>query len=175
MPQAELEERVVLTGLGGEPPSDPAGFAEWVSPHLGVLSALAIREVGPNDADDVVQDALVRAWRRRLTYRAERGSPRAWLVGVLLDRARRRRTRAARPLRQQHVAGDGAVPDALVHLDIENAVRALPRRQREVITLYYLADLGVDEVADLLRISSGTVKSHLHDAREALKIALEQR
>jgi RNA polymerase sigma factor (sigma-70 family) len=169
---AELKERAGLTGAGvGEAPADPVGFAAWVSPHLGVLSAIAVREVGANDADDVVQDALVRAWRRRSTYRAERGSPRAWLVGVLFDQARRWRMRSVPRLRSQHAAADDAASDPLARL----AVRALPRRQREVITLIYLADLGVDEVAALLQISSGTVKSQLHDAREALKTVLEHR
>jgi RNA polymerase sigma-70 factor (ECF subfamily) len=58
-------------------------------------------------------------------------------------------------------------------LDVEEVVRRLPRRQREVVTLYYLADLSVAEVAHLLGISVGSVKAHLSDARSALRARLE--
>ena len=53
------------------------GFDAWVAPHLPLLRVLAAREVGDADADDVVQDALVRAWRRRHTFDPGRGSVRA--------------------------------------------------------------------------------------------------
>jgi RNA polymerase sigma factor (sigma-70 family) len=150
-------------------------FAAWVSPHLAVLAALAVREVGSADAEDVVQDALVRAWRRRSTYRQDRGSSRAWLVGVLLDQARRHRVRR-RPATvfSRDRAGRTEPVSPADRLDVEHAIRALPRRQREVITLYYLADLSVFEIGQLLGISAGSVKSHLHDARARLRVALEE-
>lgn len=111
---------------------DEAGFDDWVAPHLGVLRALAVREVGANDADDVVQDVLIRAWRRRRTYRAERGTARAWLVGVLFDQVRRRRVRARSFPRPSGAEGGEVGVESAVgsRLDVENAVMALPRRQR---------------------------------------------
>lgn len=57
--------------------------------------------------------------------------------------------------------------------DLARAIAGLSRRQREVITLHYLADLSVDEVGMVLAIAPGSVKSHLFDARRALRIALE--
>ncbi len=53
-------------------------------------------------------------------------------------------------------------------------MQALPRRQREVVTLHYLADLPLVEVAAVLGISIGSVKSHLFDARAALRTTLEK-
>lgn len=59
-------------------------------------------------------------------------------------------------------------------LDVDAAIRALPRRQREVVTLYYLADLSVTDVAAVLGISAGTVKSQLSDARARLRASLQE-
>jgi RNA polymerase sigma factor (sigma-70 family) len=148
-------------------------FATWVGPHTAVLAAVAIREVGSAAAEDVVQDALVRAWRRRSTYRADRGSVRSWLVAVLLDQARRHRTRRpSLPVvvdpAQQLSAGTAE------RLTLEAAIATLPRRQRQVVTLHYLADLPVTEIATLLDIATGSVKSALHDARSALRRQLEE-
>jgi RNA polymerase sigma-70 factor (ECF subfamily) len=155
---------------------DAVEFDAWVGPHVAVLRAVAIREVGPHDADDVVQDTLVRAWRRRSTYRADLGSAKAWLVAILLDQVSRRRTRTRLHLLVA-LNGSGVVADNTRtgdRLDVEDAVRQLPRRQREVITLFYLADLSVEEVAGVLGITPGSVKSHLFDARSALRSALEK-
>lgn len=52
---------------------DAVEFSDWVAPHAVVLHAVAIRQAGLHAADDLVQDALVRAWRRRSTYRTDRG------------------------------------------------------------------------------------------------------
>jgi RNA polymerase sigma factor (sigma-70 family) len=157
----------------GDPP-ETDDFAKWIRAHLAVLSALAVREVGVADAEDVVQETLMRAWRRRSTYDPARGSARAWLVGVLLDQARRHRVRG-RGRRRFAVPERLAAAAPAEHLDLELAIRDLPRRQREVVTLHYLADLPVAEVATVLGISEGSVKSHLFDARAKLRTALEHR
>ena len=59
-------------------------------------------------------------------------------------------------------------------MDIDRAVMGLPRRQREVVSLFYLADLSVAEVAGVLGVSAGTVKSQLHAARARLRAELEE-
>jgi RNA polymerase sigma-70 factor, ECF subfamily len=136
-------------------PASPAAmdggeFAAWVGPHLAVLSAVAARMVGAVDAPDVVQDALLRAWWRRSTYAPDRGSPRAWLLAIVLDRARRHRWRISIERRGRALA-DGGGSETVIHpseglrIDIERAIADLPRRQREVVALYYLADLSVEQ------------------------------
>jgi RNA polymerase sigma factor (sigma-70 family) len=58
-------------------------------------------------------------------------------------------------------------------LDLRRAVAALPDRMRAAVCLHYLADLPVDEVAAALEVSTGTVKSNLHDARTRLRSVME--
>jgi RNA polymerase sigma-70 factor (ECF subfamily) len=156
-----------------------AEFAAWVAPHLSALTAVATHQLGRNDAADVVQETLLRAWRRWNTYRPDRGSPRAWLLAILGDQLRRYRMRR-RPRGEVFVADDSSAWPVISaetgpRLDLERAVRQLPKRQQQVVVLHYLADLGVQEVAGLLGISDGSVKSHLSAARDALRIALEER
>jgi RNA polymerase sigma-70 factor (ECF subfamily) len=153
---------------------DVTSFDAWVAPHRAVLLALAWREVGPVVAEDVVQACLLRAWQRWSTFDPSRGSARAWLVGILLDRARRHRTRNLRRADPwPDSASDAGTADPLQRLDVEQAVRALAPRQREVVVLHYLADLPVTEVAQLLDISEGAVKAQLFDARARLRAVLE--
>ncbi|MEO6910771.1 MAG: sigma-70 family RNA polymerase sigma factor, partial [Edaphobacter sp.] len=58
--------------------------------------------------------------------------------------------------------------DHYENIDIARHLKALPEIQREVITLFYLQEKSIDDVAELLDLPSGTVKSHLHRARRAL-------
>lgn len=155
-------------------PATADGFAHWVSPHLAALSALAERQVGPAAGPDVLQEALLRAWRRRQTYRGDRGGPRAWLVAILLDQARRHRTRWRWTNSAIQVPASELAGPSGDRVDIERALARLSRRQRQVITLYYLADLAVAEVAVVLGISESSVKAHLSAARAALKTLLEE-
>lgn len=150
--------------------SSGSDFADWVAPHLGVLSAMAIRQVGRADADDLVQEVLLRAWRGLATYDASRGSVRAWLAGILF-RATPRRPRDV-VLDTTTAAALSGVPELTEELDL--AIASLPRRQLQVVTLHYLADLPVDEIAQALGISVGSVKSHLFDARANLRKALNR-
>ena len=142
-------------------------FDAWVAPHRPVLLGVAAREVGGADAEDVVQDAVLRAWQKRHTFDERRGSPRAWLLAIVLDRCRRHRVR-----RRLDVAQLSAAPadwDVDVRLDVEALVQSLPRRQRQVVTLHYLADLAVEEIAAVLGLSESSVKTHLSKGRRSLR------
>ena len=112
-------------------------FDAWVSPHLPRMARVAARLAPAADRDDVVQEALSRAWRRRSTFDPDRGSAAAWLAAIVAGEARRARGRTKPSLELV----DRAVEDTRRDLDLERAVAALPARQREAVDLHYFAGL----------------------------------
>ncbi len=152
-------------------PDAAEDFADWVSPHLRVMAHLASRLAPDRDQDDVVQEALVRAWRKRHQYDASRGSPRTWLLAITADQARRARRRA----RPDRAIGEFSLVDhsADERVDVEHAVACLPHRQQLAVNCYYFAGLTVTETAAVMRCSPGTVKSTLSDARDRLRQLLD--
>jgi RNA polymerase sigma-70 factor, ECF subfamily len=140
-------------------------FGEWVAPHASAMRQLAARLAGRSDGEDVVQDSLVRAWRRRATFRPERGTPRAWLLAIVADQARQRRRRRRPPELVAHADAAEFEPD----VDLERAIARLADRQRLAVELHYFIGLGVKEVAEVMGCAEGTVKSTLADARARLR------
>ena len=145
----------------------PADFARWVEPHLTVLTRYAARHVAPADRDDVVQEALIRAWQRWSTYDESRGTPVAWLLGIVADRCRRHRTR--QPAGLVELVEHGAPPVPAHDIDLERALDDLSRRQREAVDLHYFVGLDVATVAEVMGCAPGTVKATLHQARARLR------
>jgi RNA polymerase sigma-70 factor (ECF subfamily) len=65
--------------------------------------------------------------------------------------------------------GQAAMPDlAAGDPEFWAAIRSLPRRQAQVVALYYLEDRSIAEIAEILAVTNGTVKRHLHDGRRSL-------
>jgi RNA polymerase sigma-70 factor (sigma-E family) len=121
------------------------------------------------EAEDLAQEACTRAclrWRRL-------DNPHAWVVHVTtnlaFDRFRRLRTAAkfGRPAPATTIEAD------VRHLDLHRALAKLPKRQRQVIALRYLADLTETQIAAELGCSPGTVKSHAARGLHALRTTLD--
>jgi RNA polymerase sigma factor (sigma-70 family) len=145
-------------------------FAEWVEPHLPALARLAARLAPDGERDDVLQEALARAWRKRSTFDPARGTPLTWLLAITADQARRARRRV-RPLAL--FAAGATVRSIDDRLDLELAVARLPERQRLAVDCFYFVGLSVAETAAVMRCAEGTVKSTLSDARARLARILE--
>jgi RNA polymerase sigma factor (sigma-70 family) len=145
-----------------------ADFEHWVSPHWTAMTHFAVRLVGPSDGEDVVQDALAVAWRKRAQFDTARGSARSWLLALVFDQARKTQRRAMRRIR--FVAQREASVSAPVELavDLERAVRQLSDRQKLAVDLFYYLDLPIVEVATVMGCTEGTAKSTLSDARTRL-------
>jgi RNA polymerase sigma-70 factor, ECF subfamily len=140
------------------------------------MLAYAIRLTGDRDAaEDVVQDALVRAWRNPHSLTESSGSTRSWLFTVLrnivVDQARARRVRGGETLdiaadepvesdRTEHVVNTVVLADALSRLSAMH---------REALELIYLEGLEVAQAADRLGVPVGTIKSRTYYALRALR------
>lgn len=145
-------------------------FIEWVRPSLPAMARLAARLSPPGERDDVVQEALARAWSKRSQFDPARGSASNWLLAITADQARKARRRR-RPLALfESSAGVRSIDD---HVDIEYAVANLPARQRLAVDCYYFVGLSVGETAAVMGCAEGTVKSTLSDARARLQRLLE--
>jgi RNA polymerase sigma-70 factor, ECF subfamily len=153
---------------------ETARFAEWAGPSLLAMTRLAKRLAPHADPDDVVQEALVRAWQKWHQFDPERGSPSTWLLAITADQARsarRSRLRRLRVVDDTAQAPEAAAPatDVAADLDLDRAVTDLPRRQRLAVELHYFVGLTVDETAAVMDCAPGTVKSTLFDARARLR------
>jgi len=135
------------------------------------MSRLAARLAPNADRDDVVQDALVRAWRKRDQYDESRGTAAKWLLAITADQARRARRRRRPFALVAEITVPTGLPDDRV--DLEAAVARLAGRQKLAVDCFYFVDLSVAETAAVMGCSEGTVKSTLSDARKRLRRLLE--
>lgn len=154
---------------------DQAQFAQWVRNYRGYLFRAAWALSGERAAaQDLVQETLAIAWRARHQLR-DVDAVHGWLYRIL-------RREAGRVWRAREAAGEwddvecesvpDRSPDAAARLDVVDALQRLSPLHREVLVLFYLADVSYAEMAQALDIPEGTVMSRLNRAREALRLLL---
>jgi RNA polymerase sigma-70 factor, ECF subfamily len=128
----------------------------------------------PSEAEDIAQDALLRAWRRRSTLRdAERRTQ--WLAAIVRNEAFRQHARI-RPdpiavVELYEGAEDERVVAAVEQADLRAALKLLSDRDRRLLDMRYREDLTQGAIAARLGIPEGTVKVRLHRARNKLRRA----
>lgn len=124
------------------------------------------------DAEDAVQEAFVRAMGARSFQRAI--NPEAWLrtTAMNVQRNRWRKLRNFAAVQSRLLEGPPDPLDLGDRVDVIEALRSLPRAQREVVALNHIADLPVEQIADELAVPIGTVKSRLKRGRDALAVLL---
>nr|WP_281497231.1 sigma-70 family RNA polymerase sigma factor [Ornithinimicrobium sp. F0845] len=131
-----------------------------------LVHGLARKAVGPVEAEDVTQQVFLSAWRARETYSPDHGPLGAWLVGitrrVVADTLRVRRRSAQVP-----VADDQDVPEGRWEdvdrddlLSVYEELERIGDPPRQILLLAYVHDKTQKEIAELLDLPLGTVKTH---------------
>lgn len=132
------------------------------------MAAVSLVAGSRDAAEDAVQEALVRAWERSPDI--DIMSLPAWVTRVSLNlaKSRLRRVRAESRARARLGPATERPEPGAANTDVERALRSLSRRQREVVVLRYYLGMDVAEIADVLAVSEGTIKTLLFRARRAL-------
>lgn len=176
-PPPQDEERLLVERARG---GDTAAFRELVERHQDRAYGLALRMLrSAAEAEEVAQDAFVRAWRALPRFRGEAAFG-TWLHAIVarraIDRAavlERRRAREtsfeevgdlAEPAESSEDTGRDEIGTRLAPL-----LERLSGAQRAAVTLYYYEDRSVEEVARILGMPENTVKTHLSRARATLR------
>lgn len=154
---------------------DGRAFDALYEANVGRVYALCLRMSGDRrSAEELTQDVFVRAWRRIVTFRGASAFS-TWLhrvaVNVVLDERKRRSRRPAELTSEGNdelAAASGVPTDPAIRLDLERALATLPERSRMALVLYAVEGYRYEEVAELMDISVGTVKSHIHRGRAQL-------
>jgi RNA polymerase sigma-70 factor (ECF subfamily) len=169
--------------LAGMTAGDPDAAAAFVARFQRRVFGLAITIVGdPRTAEDVAQEALLRAWRHGSTYDPRRGSVVTWLLSITrnmaIDVMRVRRPTAVDPdTLLDHLSTDDAGPPEMVvaYDDAERlriALGTLPSEQRRAVVLAGIGGLSAREVAEREGIPLGTAKTRIRTAMQRLRLAL---
>lgn len=184
--QGDVDDRQLMSRLAA---GDREALAPLVERHHRRLYRIALAYLRrPEEAQDVVQEAFVRVCCAAGRWNAAR-APAPWLsriaVNLAIDRWRRNRRRADTfsPLAEHDheamLADTGTPPDRRVESRetaelLRSALAALPERQRAVVTLRHYQELSLEEIAETLGISLGTVKSSLHRALAQMRRGLSR-
>lgn len=166
---------------------DEAAFGELFERHAEAVWNHAYRLTGSwSAAEDLTSNTFLTAWRRRADVTLVRDSALPWLYTVAANAARdehrgaRRRLRLLRKVPDPPVVADHA-DSVAERLDgeqrvreIVEAVRTLPKSQREVVELCLLGDVSVADAAALLTVAEVTVRAHLSRGRARLRTLLKE-
>lgn len=176
---AETDATVIMLSL-----EEPTRFGEVFRRHAPALHRYAARRLGGPDADDVVAETFHIAFRKRDRYDPARPDARPWLWRIaanLVRRHHRTETRHYRALARTGVDPvlEGFADRVSARVDAQSvskplaaALAGLSARDRDVLLLVAWGDLTYEEVASVLSVPVGTVRSRLHRARKRVRAAL---
>ena len=174
------EEVMVLLRDG-----NPDAFSVFYDRHGGAAYSLAYRIAGDrNVAEDITQEAFMSIWRSRARFDRERGSVRAWVLGIVHHRAidalrrnsgHQRRRASAEGIEERFEAPertDVEVARREEAAEVRDAIDALPGEQQKVVELAYFGGFTHKKIAEMLDTPVGTIKGRMRLGLEKLRRAL---
>jgi RNA polymerase sigma-70 factor (ECF subfamily) len=180
-----LADEDLMTLVDGK---DPDAFEVFYDRHGGAAYSLAHRIAGdPGLAEDVTQEAFLSIWRSRARFDPARGSVRAWVLGIVRNRAIDALRSAARPapkldhddesLLESQPAGERTDVEAIRRETagrLGQALRLLPREQSQVIELAYFGGFSHAEIAEMIGAPLGTIKGRMRLGLEKIRVTLAE-
>jgi RNA polymerase sigma-70 factor (ECF subfamily) len=168
MAQAMEDDRIKDAIAG-----DAVAFETLITPLLEPAFKLATLLLGnPDEAEDAVQEAAVRAWSRMSQLRGDRSRLRAWFLSIVANQCKSMRRRSwwrviklPDLIRSDNWAEDDAVRD----LDLRTAIARLDRGDQFALFTFYYLDLPLREAATVMGVSLGTAKSRIYRAVRRLR------
>ena len=163
------EELMLLVNNG-----EPKAFATLYDRHIRAAYCLAYRMMGEKQAaEDLAQEAFIKAWRRAGSYRAERASVRTWILSIVHNRGiDQLRSHASRRRTQEKIEASAASSqpseEAFAETwrntqaeQVREALSTLPKEQLKILELAYFSGYTHVEIAELLGVPLGTVKGRM--------------
>jgi RNA polymerase sigma-70 factor, ECF subfamily len=182
MARATEGDAALMTAFARKEPAAARQLYDRYASRIYGLGLFLLRN--NTDAEDLVQDTFLKIWRTGSAFDPVRGSLDAWILmsarGLAIDLLRHRSVEVRRLSAQPKVseASDEAGPEWHAEMDdlfrrASEAMAHLPKRQRSVLELTYLGQRSTKEVAELLGIPRGTVKSRAHNGIAVLQKAFQ--
>lgn len=176
------EERQLVTRARA---GDTAAYTLLVEAHALFVYNLALRLLNePQEADDLAQEAFLRAWQSLASFRGE-SRFQTWLYRIVTNLCYNRLPTLKQELAALDPEEDVAIPakrplperqliDADLRADLQQAINGLSASYRLLIVLRHLQGMTYDEIATVTDMPLGTVKTGIHRARKALRLALAE-
>ena len=162
---------------------DQAAFAEFYDEVSGVVYGTTLRVLrNPAIAEEVTQDVFLELWKLAPRYDRSKGSPKAWAATIAhrraVDRVRSEESARARDevdARERAVDHDVVVEAVIAEADrsaVETALLQLSDTQREAVTLAFYGGHTYREVASILDVPEGTIKTRIRDGLSKLRVVM---
>lgn len=157
---------------------DPESFRALFERHYRAVWSFLAWRFGGTAADDVCAETFATAFAERRRYDHSRPDARPWLLGIAINHGRRHARRELRKLERLAATVFLAPSGPSVNLDprgkLAGGLLALDGRDREPLLLLALADFSYNQIAAVLGIPEGTVRSRINRARNQLKEAIQE-
>lgn len=160
---------------------DREAFRQLYDGFASLIFTLAMRMLRTRpDAEDLLQEVFAQVWRQAANYRAERGSPEAWMINIARSRAIDK-IRSMRRMDKSFVLTDDparaessenvefSAAESETRVTMNSALASLPEAQRKVLELAYFDGLTQSEIAERLAEPLGTVKTRIRSGLQRLK------
>lgn len=175
LPYGEMSDADLMHAAAS---GDSTAYSEILNRYLKAMLALAQRFLGnAADADEITQEAFLRLWIQAPRWNADGGaSLRTWLSRVVMnlciDRFRMKKPVPlddAGELADTRAGSFESIQAADRHRLVQNVMQSLPDRQRIAVSLAYLSEMSVNDVAETMDLTAGAVESLLVRARRSLR------